>query len=218
MQLQVALDRLSLDEALALAERVHPYADWLEVGTSLIKEFGMDAVRRLRHALPDARILADAKTMDEGAYEFTLCYAAGADSVTVMGVAPDATLLTCATVAQRLRKQMTIDLLGSGWARQERLLQLFTAARFDWHVGKDTRQSSGTDAPMLWPVISCEAAGRAIGIAGGLTLRDIPLLGARYPEATVVVGSAITRASDAAAAARAFVEAMAPWHAVGGRA
>ncbi len=99
MELQVALDRLSLDDALRIAKAVAPYADWIEVGTSLIKEFGMESVRRMRQALGQARILADIKTIDNARYEFELCFKAGANSASVMGVAPDATLEACSEVA-----------------------------------------------------------------------------------------------------------------------
>ena len=37
MQLQIALDRLALDDAIQLARSIQYYADWIEVGTSLIK-------------------------------------------------------------------------------------------------------------------------------------------------------------------------------------
>lgn len=46
MQLQVALDRLSLENALCLAQSMQPYTDWSEVGISLLKEFGMESLLR----------------------------------------------------------------------------------------------------------------------------------------------------------------------------
>src|SRR5947199_2140731 len=95
MQLQIALDRLPLDDAVRLATRLEPYADVIEVGTSLIKEFGVESVKRLRQALPQAHILADIKTNDEARYEFELYFTVGADIATVMGTAPNATLKTC---------------------------------------------------------------------------------------------------------------------------
>ncbi len=38
MRLQVALDGMPLEDALRLATNIQGYADWIEVGTSLIKE------------------------------------------------------------------------------------------------------------------------------------------------------------------------------------
>lgn len=122
MQLQVALDRLPLDDAVRLATSVQQYADLIEVGTSLTKEFGVESVKRMRQALPRAQILADIKTNDEARYEFELYFAAGADIATVMGTAPNATIKTCLDVARQQGKQVLIDLLETSAERQQELL------------------------------------------------------------------------------------------------
>jgi len=41
MKIQLALDRLSIQDAVKMAKLVETEIDWIEVGTSLIKEFGM---------------------------------------------------------------------------------------------------------------------------------------------------------------------------------
>ena len=40
---QLALDRFSIEEALQMARNCQEEADWIEIGTSLIKEFGIQA-------------------------------------------------------------------------------------------------------------------------------------------------------------------------------
>ena len=68
--LQVALDFENLSRALPAArEAVEGGADWVEAGTPLIKSEGLDAVRELKKAFPDRRIVADMKLMDTGAFE-----------------------------------------------------------------------------------------------------------------------------------------------------
>ena len=47
MELQIALDRIPLNQAVELTEQVHRSADWIEVGTSLIKRYGLWAVERI---------------------------------------------------------------------------------------------------------------------------------------------------------------------------
>ena len=59
-----------------------------------------DAVRAFRDAFPEAKILADTKIMDGGHLESTLMFAAGADYVTVLGVADPATLAACVDAAR----------------------------------------------------------------------------------------------------------------------
>ena len=211
MELQVALDRFALEEAIALAQRVEPYADWIEVGTSLIKEFGMESVRRMRAALPQARILADVKTNDNARYEFELCYDAGADAATVMGTAPDATVELCARLARERGKRVLIDLLATSPARQRELLR-FEDAILGVHVSKDVQESGGASAASLAERLPDWAATRPVAVAGGIALSDIDALGTRAPAITVIVGSAITGVADPASAARAFSETMKRYH------
>ena len=40
MIIQLALDRMNMKEAIEMARTVESSIDWIEVGTSLIKEFG----------------------------------------------------------------------------------------------------------------------------------------------------------------------------------
>jgi 3-hexulose-6-phosphate synthase len=207
MQLQVALDRLALEDAIRLAKSVAPYADYIEVGTSLTKEFGVESVKRMRQALPDARILADIKTNDEARYEFELYYAAGADIATVMGSAPDATIKTCLDVARERNRQVMIDLLETSDERQRALLA-FREAIFGVHISKDVQEAGGQTVPIASRLPDW-AVGRKVAIAGGIGLADIPALGERLPGLIVIVGSAISGAADPAAAARSFSEALA---------
>lgn len=207
MELQVAMDRLSIEEAVRLARLVAPHADWIEVGTSLIKEFGMDSVRQMRAALPEARMLADVKANDNARYEFDLCFHAGADAATVMGTAPDATVDLCVTVAREHRKTAFIDLLNTSAERQRELLR-YRDAIFGVHVSKDVQESGGKGAASMASRLPTWVAEVRAAAAGGITLADIPALGERAPRLIVIVGSAITSASDPAQAARAFAEAM----------
>jgi 3-hexulose-6-phosphate synthase/6-phospho-3-hexuloisomerase len=56
--LQVALDLLELKRAVEIAkEAVEGGADWLEVGTPLIKSEGMNAVRIMKKNFRENRIL-----------------------------------------------------------------------------------------------------------------------------------------------------------------
>jgi 3-hexulose-6-phosphate synthase len=207
MQLQVALDRLALEDAIRLAKSVAPYADYIEVGTSLTKEFGVESVERMCQALPEARILADIKTNDEARYEFELYYAAGADIATVMGSAPDATIKTCLDVARERNRQVMIDLLETSDERQRALLA-FGEAIFVVHISKDVQEAGGQTVPIASRLPDW-AVERKVAIAGGIGLADIPALGERLPGLIVIVGSAISGAADPAAAARSFSEALA---------
>ncbi len=52
--IQVALDLLSIEDALTISEEAEKGGvEWLEVGTPLIKNHGMTAVKRKRAAFPE---------------------------------------------------------------------------------------------------------------------------------------------------------------------
>lgn len=46
MKLQVALDRISLDEAIKLSTKLNGNVDIIEIGTSLIKDYGNSAIEK----------------------------------------------------------------------------------------------------------------------------------------------------------------------------
>ena len=92
MKLQFAMDTLSTDAALELAAAAAPHVDILELGTPLIKSAGLSAITAVKEAHPDKTVFADLKTMDAGELEADMAFKAGADLVTVLGVAGDSTI------------------------------------------------------------------------------------------------------------------------------
>src|SRR6476661_7951746 len=82
---QISLDILTIDEAVATAEMaLRAGVDWLEAGTPLIIAEGMNGVRALRKEFPSTPIVADLKTMDGGYLEAEMMAKAGATHVVVM--------------------------------------------------------------------------------------------------------------------------------------
>ncbi|WP_059054555.1 3-hexulose-6-phosphate synthase [Paenibacillus senegalimassiliensis] len=205
MMIQLALDRLTIEEALKLGELTEEHVDWLEVGTSLIKEYGMDSVRRMKERFPDKTLLADMKTIDNAKYEFELCFAAGADVVTVMGVSPLATVETCLQTAQSLGKKVMIDLLNTTPEQQQRLFQLASQdVYYCEHVSKDEQEVSGKRNDLA---VASYAPDVKVAVAGGISMDSLPGLVVKQPE-VVIIGSAITKAADPQGAAKAFKEGL----------
>ena len=59
MRLQVAIDRVNLKTAEAMIEEMRGLADIIEVGTSLIKDYGLEnSVARFKKRFPDQCFLA----------------------------------------------------------------------------------------------------------------------------------------------------------------
>ena len=91
--LQVAMDYITLPPALAMAVKVAPEVDIIEIGTPLCKAVGLDGIRAMRELVgPDKLILADFKSPDVGGLEAKMAFDAGADMMTVIGGAALATV------------------------------------------------------------------------------------------------------------------------------
>ena len=205
--LQVALDFADLDRALKCArEAVAGGADWLEAGTPLIKSEGLDAVRALRQAFPGKHLVADLKTADAGRAEMEMAAKAGANSATVLGWASDATIRECVAAGRNYGLEIEVDLLGSpdpaaAAARAEKL----GAAGVGVHLAIDEQMLGRDPFEALRAVRG--AVGLRVGVAGGINSETA----ARAVECgadVLVVGGAISKSPDAAAAARDLKRAM----------
>jgi 3-hexulose-6-phosphate synthase len=200
VQIQVALDRIPLEHALLITEAVRSQADWVEVGTSLVKQFGMAAVREVVAAAGRTPVLADLKTVDDARFEFTLAFDAGARSATVLALADDATIDLAVDVARERGAEVLVDLMGVSEDRRRALARrLPSDVVLGAHVPKDAQASGPRPADLLgeW------AARRRIALAGGLTAQDVPALAGR-PDLRVIVGSAVTGAEHPVEAVRAL--------------
>ena len=111
MKLQLALDDITLDDAVELLDKVHTYVDIIEVGSPFIIEEGMRPVRIFKEKYPDCEILADTKIMDAGEYEAEETFKAGADYCTVLGVTDTLTIEGCVKAAKEYGKQTMVDMI-----------------------------------------------------------------------------------------------------------
>lgn len=201
MNIQLALDRMTVEEAIQMASTVKDSIDWIEVGTSLIKEFGVSSVAQLKAAFPNKIIVADVKTIDNAVYELDMCFRAGADVATVMGVAPLVTIEKSLEVASKWNKEIMIDLLNTSAQVQEKLVNY--DAIFCSHVSKDEQELSGGQTSVAQGHTAILGSGRKLAVAGGITLESMKGMQGLNPY-VVIVGSAITKADDPAASAQKF--------------
>jgi 3-hexulose-6-phosphate synthase len=201
MNIQVALDRLTREECFQVLEKTAPYVDWIEVGTGVIKEYGMTIVREIREKYPDKTIVADMKTCDAGKHETIQALDAGADITTVMAFSADKTITDTLEVAASRGKRVMIDLLGVSENKRVRELQELGVSMVSLHIGKDmqeTGESTGSLFDLIQGINGIETA-----VAGGITFETLPGIVENNPD-TVIIGSAITKAADPAEVARAM--------------
>ncbi|MDR2846479.1 MAG: orotidine 5'-phosphate decarboxylase [Candidatus Methanoplasma sp.] len=206
--LQVALDIMQLNRALAIArEAVDGGADWIEAGTPLIKSEGAESIRALRREFPDKKIVADTKTMDVGAFEVEIAAKAGADIVTVLGLADDSTISEAVSAARKYGAEIMVDMINvPDRAKRSKEVEKLGVSYICLHMGIDT-QMRGEAAPLdaLRTIVAETAI--PVAVAGGITAETASC----YVEAgasVIIVGGGIIKAADVKGAAAAMKGAM----------
>lgn len=201
MQLQIAFDRMPLDRALDIVREVRDAADWIEIGTSMVKHGGVAAIARFVEAAGSTPVLADLKTADDAAFEFGMIFDAGARAGTVLALAADASIDTAVSVAGARGGEALIDLMLTPADRAAALAdRLPEHAVLLEHVGKDSGSIEGDPLAAAGPWVRS----RRVAVAGGLTTEAVGRLRQYGDGIRVIVGSAITGAHDPVAAAAGF--------------
>ena len=199
-QTQMALDSLDFDATVALATKVAPHVDILEIGTPCIKHNGIELLKTLRAKFPNNKILVDLKTMDAGFYEAEPFYKAGADICTVLGTADIGTIKGVIDVANKYGKMAQVDLINVT-DKKARTLEVakLGAHIIGVHTGLDQQAAGQTPFEDL-AMVTALNTGAKVSVAGGVkaaTVRQVVDAGADI----VVAGAAIYGAADPAASA-----------------
>lgn len=198
--IQMALDSLDFDATVALAEKVAPHVDILEIGTPCIKHNGLKLVETLRAKFPNNKILVDLKTMDAGEYESEPFFKAGADITTVLGCADLGTIKGVIKAAAKYGKEVQVDLINvADKAACAKAVVAAGAQIVGVHTGLDQQAAGQTPFTDL-SLIAGLGLGAKISVAGGVkpaTVQQVAKAGASI----IVAGAAIYGAADPAAAA-----------------
>ncbi|MEE9605078.1 MAG: 3-hexulose-6-phosphate synthase, partial [Candidatus Scalindua sp.] len=193
--LQVALDFINLRRAVNVAkEAVDGGADWIEVGTPLIKSEGLNSVRVLREEFPSTAIVADMKTMDAGRMETEIAAKAGADVAIVMGEASDVTIKECISAGKNYGIKIGVDFLATidcidRAVKVEKWGVDFVVV----HTAIDNQMLGCYPFEKLSEI--CSKVNIPVAVAGGInseTVVDAINAGAKI----IVVGGAICKATD----------------------
>jgi len=165
----------------------------------MIMREGMVPVRMIKASYPDVIVLADCKIVDGGDIESGDAFDAGADIVTVLGVADDATIQAVVQTARKHGKQVMVDMICiDDVEKRASQLDKMGVDYICLHTGVDTQKTGETPFDGLARVMPVVKNAKA-AVAGGINLRTIPLAKKLGPE-IVVCGGALTRAANLRAA------------------
>ena len=193
MKLQLALDMLSTKEAIDLVKQTEEYIDIIEIGTPLIKHEGIELIKKMKRTFPKKILLVDFKTMDVGEYESDFCFEAGADIVTVLGVADIDTIKGSIKSAKKNKRKLLVDLINveNKLARAKEI-----SNEGDVYLGIHTGidQQNRGESP-LKHLKELSVLNRLLFVAGGINLDNIDEIIAQNPY-TIIVGSAISSSQN----------------------
>lgn len=190
MKLQIALDTCDIKESLDIIHEVNSFIDIVEIGTPMIINYGVEAVRVMKKKFPVQVILADTKIMDAGEFEAEIAFRAGADIISVMGITNDETIKGAVRAAKSVRGKVLADMMCVK-NLEERAKELIEMGvnYVCVHTATDVQRSES-------PFKSLAAVQQALGskytaIAGGINCDSIHKILPYRPE-IVVIGNGIT--------------------------
>jgi 3-hexulose-6-phosphate synthase len=195
MKLQLALDTIDIDEAIAIVRQIKNHIDIIEIGTPIIIRDGIAAVRRVKESFPDMEVFADLKIMDGGRLEAEMAFEAGADSVSVLAVAYDATVQAVIQSAKEWGRSVLADMIGV--KEQTRRAMELDRMGVDYicvHTASDI-QNQGFHPLVSLRQLSGVIPRNKLAAAGGIradTVDEIVRAGAHI----IVVGQGILAAPD----------------------
>lgn len=195
MRLQIAIDMVNTETALKMVKEIQDVIDIVEVGTPMIMREGMFPVRLIKEKFPKVTVLADTKIVDGGDIESEDAFDAGADIVTVLGVADDATIKAVVKTAKKHDRKVMADMICIEDVKKR-------AAELDklgvdyvcLHTAIDVQSTGKTPFDELAQVMTVLKNARA-AVAGGISMNTIPLA-KKFSPAIVVAGGALTKAED----------------------
>jgi len=204
---QIALDIPNLERTKKIISEM-PQSDRiiLEVGTPLLKKYGVKVIRELRELARDVFIVADLKTLDVGKVEVDLAFEETADAVVASGLAAAETLNKFIYEAKRLGIYASVDTMNVEDPIRKfqslkefpdimilhRAIDVEKTGKPRWYLIKEIKETF-KDKKFL------------VAVAGGLTPETAPEALASGAD-IIIVGRYITQSRDVERAVREFLE------------
>ncbi|WP_338778373.1 3-hexulose-6-phosphate synthase [Metabacillus sp. FJAT-52054] len=200
MELQLALDLVNIPEAIELVKEVEEHIDIVEIGTPVVINEGLKAVKEMKAAFPNLKVLADLKIMDAAGYEVMKASEAGADIITILGAAEDMSIKGAVEEAKKQNKKILVDMIAvKDIETRAKELDAIGVDYICVHTGYDLQavgQNSFEDLKTIKRVVK----NAKTAVAGGIKMDTLPEVIKASPD-LVIVGGGITGQDDKKATA-----------------
>ena len=207
MKLQLAYDLGTYEELYAFMEEIEDAVDIIEIGTPVILREGVSQIENVKKRFPDKLIFADLKIMDAGELEADIGFQAGADMVSVLGLASKKTIEAAKNSAIQWNRKIMIDMINL----QDPIMKWtdFMKMGMDYgclHTAHDDVTDGGNSLEMVKNFHETHG-GQQISVAGGIDPEKIRNLKSCQPE-ILVVGTYITTDVDPSKAVKTIRQVM----------
>ncbi|MFS0750491.1 3-hexulose-6-phosphate synthase [Oceanobacillus sp. 1P07AA] len=201
MKLQLALDLVNIPEAIELVKEVESYIDVVEIGTPVVINEGLKAVKEMKAAFPNLTVLADLKIMDAAGYEVSQASQAGADIITILGTAEDQSIEGAVEEAKKHNKKILVDMIAvKDIETRAKELDELGVDYICVHTGYDL-QAVGKNSFEDLATIKSVVKQAQTAIAGGIKQETLPEVIKQQPD-LIIVGGGITSKEDKQSVAR----------------
>lgn len=201
MLLQIAFDK---PEHIAFLPQLQGIADIVEIGTPLLKRFGVGTISTARELCPETLVLADTKTVDGGQLEADMVFGAGAAMMTVLSCASKATHEVVGRRAEVFGASVIVDTITESGKPELLAHDAAFPPSFAYvaiHSPTDARLAGNNSTSHIDAVSAMQSRGFRVSLAGGIGPATLDAVIAAGPE-ILVVGSAITESPNPQEVAR----------------
>lgn len=113
MKLQVSFDLQDIDKAILIAKEIEKHVDILEIGSTLIVKYGLEAIKKFKKNFPDKEIYADVKLVDRVQDTIKEYAAVGANTISILSGITNTIIQNAAQIAHENKCEIALDLVDS---------------------------------------------------------------------------------------------------------